>query len=58
MSDQTECFFNLLLEVSHTNKLEQLEFKLKKKLGFRNIYEKLEKKNSCETLGSKSEVTL
>ena len=29
----TDCFLNLFLEVSHTNKLEQLEFKLEKIIG-------------------------
>ena len=37
----TECFFNLLFLIS--NKLEQLEVKLEKKIGFRNTQEKLEK---------------
>ena len=42
----TECFSNLFLEVYNkiNNKLEQLEFKQKKILGFRNMQEKLEKK--------------
>ena len=40
----TELFFNLFLEIFIFNELEQLEFKLKKKiLGFRNMQEKLEK---------------
>ena len=39
----TECFFNLFLEISHINKLEELELKLEKLLGFRNMQEKLEK---------------
>ena len=36
-----ECFFNLFLELI-SNKLEKLEFKLEKILGFRNMQEKLE----------------
>ena len=35
----TECFFNLFLEVYDI--LEQLEFKLEKILGFRNMREKI-----------------
>ena len=38
----TECFINLFLEVLISYKLEQLEFKLEKKLGFRNMHEKFE----------------
>ena len=30
---ETECFFNLFLEVSQINKLQQLEFKLEKIIG-------------------------
>ena len=38
----TEYFFNLFL----SNKSEQLEFKLEKILGFRNMQEKLENQNA------------
>ena len=38
----TECFFNLFLEVSHT---QQKNSNWKKLLGLRNIQEKLEKVN-------------
>jgi hypothetical protein len=38
----------MFLEVSRSEKLGQLEFKLEKKiLGFRNIQEKLEKTRYC-----------
>ena len=40
----TERFFNMFLEVSRSNKLEQLKLKLEKKiLGLKNMKEKLEK---------------
>jgi hypothetical protein len=43
----TECFFLLVPGVfSSSNKSEQLEFKWKQLLGFRNMQEKLEKSAS------------